>query len=50
MNEILHFIGLCPDSLAHWDLLDLLALTGSDIYFAIYSSPVQKIISFFRKN
>jgi hypothetical protein len=23
MHEILHFIGLCPDSFAHFDLLDL---------------------------
>ena len=21
--EILHFLGLCPDTLAHYDLLDL---------------------------
>lgn len=24
MHEVLHVIGLCPDSFAHFDLLDLL--------------------------
>jgi hypothetical protein len=24
MQELLHFIGLCPDSIAHTDLIDLL--------------------------
>jgi len=23
MHEVLHIIGLCPDSMAHFDLLDL---------------------------
>lgn len=23
MHEILHFIGLCPDSLSHIDLIDI---------------------------
>jgi hypothetical protein len=26
MNEILHIIGLCPDSLAHTDFLDIFIL------------------------
>lgn len=25
MHEILHIIGLCPDSFAHTDLLDIIA-------------------------
>lgn len=24
MHEVLHIIGLCPDSMAHFDLLDLI--------------------------
>ena len=25
MHEVLHIIGLCPDSFAHMDLLDIIA-------------------------
>lgn len=24
MHEVLHFIGICPDSLSHLDLIDLI--------------------------
>ena len=30
MHEILHFIGLCPDSLSHIDILDFLSPLFSD--------------------
>jgi hypothetical protein len=31
MEQILHFIGLCPDSMAHPDLLDFLLLQKEDL-------------------
>ena len=30
MHEILHFIGLCPDSITHYDLTDFLMLHAKD--------------------
>lgn len=31
MHEILHVLGLCPDSLAHFDLLDLIISLNSNL-------------------
>jgi len=31
MNEIFHIIGLCPDSLAHTDFLNIFILNYQDI-------------------
>jgi hypothetical protein len=50
MNEILHLIGLCPDSAFHWDLVDLLAISGNEMMFS-YRLIHYKITSYvFRKN
>lgn len=48
MSEIFHIVGLCPDSFAHWDLLDMFAATGADFYYAWQSSRL-KFISWFEK-
>ncbi len=28
MHEALHIIGICPDSIGHLDLIDLVVITG----------------------
>jgi len=31
MSELFHFIGLCPDSMSHIDLLDILIINYNQI-------------------
>lgn len=35
MHEILHFIGLCPDTVVHLDLIDLLAIYYTELSFIL---------------
>lgn len=44
MSEIFHFIGLCPDSLSHFDLMDLIALNYNQIQ--ILSFYIRKCLGF----
>lgn len=34
MEHIFHAIGICPDSNAHWDLLDAMTVNGQEIWMA----------------
>ena len=38
MHEVLHVIGLCPDSFAHIDLIDVLVANYENI---TYIKPIQ---------
>lgn len=35
MEQVFHAIGICPDSTAHWDLLDALTVNGQEVWIAI---------------
>ena len=38
MHEVLHIIGLCPDSFAHIDLIDVIVANYENI---TYINPIQ---------
>jgi len=46
MHEILHIIGLCPDSFAHPDLIDIFIAN----YESIISLKPKKILKIIRKD
>ncbi len=33
MHEVLHIIGLCPDSFAHFDLIDLIVANYENLMY-----------------
>jgi hypothetical protein len=37
MHELLHLVGLCPDSLTHYDLTDFLMLHAKDFHISFKS-------------
>jgi len=43
--ELFHFIGICPDAMSHFDLLDLLMLG----FLPIFTSYFNKIIALFKR-
>ena len=46
MHEILHVIGLCPDSFAHFDLMDVLVANYENL---TYIKPKQIIKQYVTK-
>ena len=46
MHEILHIIGLCPDTVVHLDLIDLLAIYYTELSFILDKTKliINKII------
>lgn len=52
-ESILHFIGICPDSASHFDLIDLL-INGFGgtiyLYYNIFVNNLKKILYNIRKN
>jgi len=50
MSEILHIIGLCPDSFGHWNFMGAFLIEGVDVYAIYQNSFIGKFISQFKKN
>ena len=46
MHEVLHIIGLCPDSFAHIDLLDILVANFESLPYIKLKSIKSYVIKF----
>lgn len=48
MSEIFHIVGMCPDSFAHPDFLDLLTVSSVELFYA-YQATYFRFFSWFKK-
>ena len=47
MESVLHILGLCPDSMMHLDLRDVIVSIGPDYFMSLLRLTVDKVRIFF---